>query len=67
MQNTKLKKLNNLFTNKHLLMLLTINFVELGIAHVTKAQHKEGPMRLRPVIMRLAHMAKARNRGDGIN
>ena len=48
MQNTKLKKLNNLFTNKHLLMLLTIDFVgawtpELGMACVTKAQHKEGP------------------------
>lgn len=27
MQNTKLKKLNNLFPKKHLLMLLTINFL----------------------------------------
>ena len=72
MQNTKSKKLNNLFTNKHLLMLLTIDFVgawtpELGMACVTKAQHKEGPTQLRLITVRLAHIAKARHRGDGIS
>ena len=40
---------------------------KLGMAHVTKAQHKEGPMRLRPVTVWLAHMAKVRHGGDEIS
>lgn len=41
--------------------------LELGMTHITKAQHREGPIRLRPVRVGLAHVAQVRNGGDGIS
>ena len=35
--------------------------------HITKTQHKEGPIRLRPVTVWLAHVAKVRHRRDEIS
>ena len=40
---------------------------ELWMAYVTKAQHKEGPMRLKSVTVWLSHVAKVRHGGDEIS